>query len=214
MVCRLSHLLNRRRNGFALIPALAAVAALAAPAASASAATPLTGETLTGTATTTSGSLAENVSCIDHIGEVGASATFTASGTASGPYPGGFVDTEGSAGLSGFKDPPWTLRLNIPFTITSETTTGTTTETTTITGKITNAYPSIGVGGFICNGSSFAGFDVDTLEGVGALDGASYTATITAPGQAAQTVTGHVAVNGSLSIQPNGPGKVTYSFFG
>lgn len=102
------------------------------------------------------------------------------------------------------------MRLSVPFTITSETTT----ETTTITGKITNPYPYGGAGGFICDGSSFAGFDVDTLEGVGAFDGASYTATITAPDQAPQTVTGHVAVNGSLSIQPNGPGKVTYSFFG
>jgi len=86
--------LNPWRKGFALIPALAAVAVLAAPGASASAATPLTGETLTGPATTTSGSVAENVSCIDRIGEVGASATFDASGTATGPYPGGFVDTD------------------------------------------------------------------------------------------------------------------------
>ena len=47
MACRLSHLFDPRRNGFAPIPAPAAIAALAAPAASASAAKPLTGETFT-----------------------------------------------------------------------------------------------------------------------------------------------------------------------
>ena len=94
---------------------------------SASAVASLTGEKLSGTATTVSGQGFGN--CINR-GSMSASATFNASGTATGPYAGSFVEKQASAGLSGYRNPPWRLTLRIPFTVTSGS--------TTITGSITN----------------------------------------------------------------------------
>ena len=158
MVCRLSRLLRPRRNGFALIPALAAVAVLAAPAASASAATPLSGETLTGTATTTNGSVSGFRNCIQRY-VVGASATFNASGKAAGPYPGSFVENQGSASLfdTVMHNQLSYDGLSVPFTITSGT--------TTITGTISHGQSSLQPGflegfGFLCNGPTVVGLNV------------------------------------------------------
>jgi 5-hydroxyisourate hydrolase-like protein (transthyretin family) len=192
MLRRLSRLLNAPRNGLALIPALAAIALFAAP--SASAATPLTGEALNGTATTTSGQGYGN--CLNR-GTVGASANFNASGPATGPYAGKFVEVNGSAGMSGYRNPPWRLTLGIPFTITSGT--------TTITGRITNPYPWMGGIGFICNSTSVVGFTAGA-------NWATYTAMITVPGRAPQTINGKVQVIGNFSTQPGAQTSITAKF--
>lgn len=203
MVCRLSRLLNRRRNGFALIPALAAVAVLAAPAASASAASPLTGETLAGTATTTNGSARGFRNCIQRV-MFGASATFNASGEATGPYPGSFVEKQGSASLfdTVMHNQLSQSALSVPFTITSRT--------TTITGTISNyqssRFPNLGdLGGlgFLCNAT--VGLSVNTT--------ATYTATIT-HGQASQAISGQAHVGGSLSTKPGAQTSITAYFTG
>jgi hypothetical protein len=204
MVCRLSHLSNRRRNRFALIPALAAVAVLAAPAASASAASPLTGETLTGTATTTTGSASAFRNCIQRY-VVGAGATFNASGTAAGPYRGPFVESQGSANLfdTGIHNQLSYDGLSVPFTITSGK--------TTITGTISHSQSSLQPGflegfGFLCNGPTVVGLNVNTT--------ATYTATIQAPRRASQAISGQAHVGGSLSTEPGVQTSLTASFTG
>ena len=205
MVCRLSHLLNRRRNGFALIPALAAVAVLAAPAASASAATPLSGETLAGTATTTNGGGGGFRNCIQHY-VFSASATFNASGKVllTGPYPGSFVENQGSASLfdTVIHNQLSYDNLSVPFTITSGT--------TTITGTISHYQSTLMIGalggfGFLCNGPIVVGLSVNTP--------ATYTATIHT-GQASQAISGQAHVGGSLSTEPGVQTSLTASFTG
>jgi hypothetical protein len=209
MVCRLSHLLNPRRNGFALIPALAAVAVLAAPAASASAAaTPLTGETLMGTATTTNGSASAFRNCIQRY-VIGASATFNASGNATGPYPGSFVDEQGSVSLfdTGIHNQLSQSALSVPFTITSVTTTGTTTITGTISNYQSSRFPNLGpLGGlgFLCHGPTVVGLSVNATV--------TYTATIQVPGQAPQAISGQAHVSGSVSTQSGAQTSLTDSF--
>lgn len=143
-------------------------------------------EVLTGTATTISGSAYGN--CL-YRSSIGASANFNAAGSATGPYPGTFTETSASAGLSGYRNPPWQLRLHIPFTINSDN--------TTITGTITTPYPSGGYqfAGFLCNGSAPVGFLANTYN-------EKYTATIQSPSQPAQTISGSAAINGSFYIQP------------
>ena len=207
MVCRLSRVLRPRRNGFALIPALAAVAVLAAPAASASAASPLTGETLTasGTATTTNGSAGGFRNCIQRY-VLGASATFNASGTATGPYPGPFVETQGSASLfdTVMHNQLSQSALSVPFTITS----GTTTITGTISNYQSSRFPNLGpLGGlgFLCNGPTVVGLNVNAT--------ATYTATIQR-GKASQAISGQAHVGGSLSTKPGVQTSLTASFTG
>jgi hypothetical protein len=208
MACRLSHLFNPLRNGFALIPALAAVAVLAAPAAFASAATPLTGETLMGAVTTTNGSAYGVRNCIQHY-MLGASATFNASGKATGPYLGSFVDEQGSASLfdTVIHNQLSYDALSVPFTITS----GTAPDTTTITGTISHYQSSLVIGGlwgfgFLCNGPTVVGLSVNAT--------ATYTATIQVPGQAPQAISGQAHVSGSLSTQPGAQTSLTDSFTG
>jgi hypothetical protein len=203
MVCRLSHLLRPRRNGFALFPALAAVAVLAAPAASASAATPLTGETLTGTATTTNGGGGGFRNCIQHY-VFSANATFNASGNATGPYPGSFVENQGSASLfdTVIHNQLSYDNLSVPFTITSGT--------TTITGTISHYQSTLMIGalggfGFLCSGPIVVGLSVNTP--------ATYTATIHT-GQASQAIIGQAHVGGSLSTKPGAKTSLTASFTG
>jgi hypothetical protein len=204
MVCRLSHVLNRRRNGFALIPLLAAVVALAAAAASASAASPLAGETLAGTATTTNGSVYGVRNCIQHY-FLGANATFNASGNAAGPYPGSFVEEQGSAGLfdTVIHNQLSQSSLSVPFTITSGN--------TTITGTISHYQSTLMIGGlwgfgFLCNGPAVAGLSVNS--------NATYTATIQVPGRAPQAISGPAHVSGSVSTQPGAQTTLTDSFTG
>ena len=96
MMCHLSRLLRRRRDGLAVITALAAVAVLAAPSASAWAASPLTGETLGGTTVTTNGGGVAWPSCVRREMADG-TASFNSSGAATGPYPGSFAENQGSA---------------------------------------------------------------------------------------------------------------------
>ena len=204
MVCRLSHLLNRRRNGFALIPALAAVAVLAAPAASASAASPLTGETLAGTATTTNGSGAALLSCTNRT-VAQASATFNASGEATGPYLGSFVEDQGSANLfeTVIHNRVSYDGLSVPFTITS----GATTITGTISHSQSSLQPILNGFGFLCGGRAVAGLSVNTSG--------TYTATIQPPAPAApQAISGQADVFGSLSTQPGVSTGLTASFTG
>jgi hypothetical protein len=204
MVCRLSRLLRPRRNGFALIPALAAVALLAAPAASALGASPLAGETLAGTATTTNGSGGGFRNCTQRY-VFSASATFNASGKATGPYPGLFVENQASASLfeTVIHNQLSDDGLSAPFTITSGT--------TTITGTISHSQSSLNPGflegfGFLCNGPTVVGLNVNTT--------ATYTATIQAPGQASQVISGQAHVGGSLSIKPGVQTSLTASFTG
>lgn len=206
MVGRLSHVLNRRRDGFAMIPALAAVAVVAAPAASASAASPLTGETLTGAATTTSGSASAFRNCSQRY-VIRAGATFNSSGNATGPDPGSFVDEQGSASLfdTVIHNQLSQSALSVPFTITSGN--------TTITGAISNyqssRFPNLGpLGGlgFLCGGPTVAGLSVNTT--------ATYSATIQVPGQAPQAISGQAHVSGSVSTQPGAQTTLTDSFTG
>jgi hypothetical protein len=208
MLCRLSHLLNRPRNGSALIPLLAAVVVLAVPATSASAATPLTGEALTGTATTTNGSAYGFRNCIQHY-VFGANAAFNSSGKASGPYPGSFVDEQGSASLfdTVMHHQLSYDTLSVPFTITS----GTAPESTTITGTISQYQSTLMIGGlwdfgFLCNGPAVVGLSVNS--------NATYTGTIQVPGQASQAISGQSHVSGSVSTQPGAQTILTDSFTG
>jgi hypothetical protein len=202
MVCRRSGLLNPRRNRFALIPALAAVAVLAAPAASASAATPLTGETLTGTATTTNGSASAFRNCAQRY-VIRASATFNASGKATGPYAGSFVEKQGSVSLFNtvIHNQLSYSALSVPFTIASGA--------TTITGTISHYQSSLlswylpGFG-FLCNGPTVVGLSVNAT--------ATYTATIQVPGQAPQAMSGQANVSGSLYTQSGAQTSLTDSF--
>ena len=118
---------------------------------------------------------------------------FSATGSATGPYPGQFINTNASGGVSGVQKPGYEqLHVSIPFTITSVTSAG----TTTITGTITNPYPWIG-GSYICNGAAaLVGFSAGGLA-----NHATYTATIQAPGQPAQTIGGNVQLRGNFYIQ-------------
>jgi hypothetical protein len=141
-------------------------------------------EVLAGTATTTSGSW----SCIG--GGVGqqrsASAAFKASGTATGPYPGPFQEA-GTVSLHGNYGPLGLGQGEVAFTITSNT--------ATITGTIArNPFY-----GFIYCGATLT-FNTSS---------ASYSATIQAPGRAAQTISGPAQLAGDLSTHPKTPGSVT-----
>jgi hypothetical protein len=206
MMCRLSSLLRPRRDGLALIATLAAVAVLAAPAtsASASAASPLTGETLGGTATTTNGSGRAILSCIRRdVAE--ASATFNVSGEATGPYPGSFVESQGSANLfyTVIHNMDSYDGLSVPFTITSGA--------TTITGTISHSQFSLNPSflndfGFLCDGPAVAGLSLNTTD--------TYTATIQAPGQASQTISGQAQVFGSVSNTSGVQTSLTANFTG
>lgn len=203
MVWRLSRRLTLRRSGLALIPALAAVAGLAAPAASASAASPLTGETLAGTATTTSGGGRAIPNCTSH-GLAGVGATFNASGEATGPYPGSFVENQGSASLSEsvMHNQLSGDSLTVPFTITS----GATTITGTISHSQSSRYPNLNGFGFLCNGPTVVGLSVNTA--------AAYTATIQAPGKTPQAISGQAQVVGDLHTEPGAQGSLTAIFTG
>ena len=207
MLRRLSRLSTPRGNRFALIPALAAVVVFAAPAAYASAASPLTGETLAATATTTGGSSYGVRNCIQRY-TFGANATFNSSGTATKPYPGSFVDEQGSASLfdTGIHNQLSQSALSVPFTI---TTTGNTTITGTISTYQSSRFPNLGPLwglGFLCKGPTVAGLSVNTT--------ATYTATIQVPGQAPQTISGQAHVSGSVSTQPGAHTTLTESFTG
>lgn len=204
MTCRLSRLLRPRRDELALIATLAAVAVLAAPATSASAASPLTGETLGGTATTTNGSGRAILSCIRRdVAE--ASASFNVSGETAGPYPGSFVESQGSANLfyTVIHDTDSYDGLSVPFTITS----GATTITGTISHSQFSLNPSFLNGfGFLCDGPTVAALSLNTTD--------TYTATIQAPGQASQAISGRAQVFGSVSTESGVQTSLTANFPG
>ena len=176
MPLRASHVFNIRRKGFAVISAVAAIVLLAAAAQSASAAvTSLTGEGLTGSGNSTGGSTSG--SCNYRASESG-SMGFSASGTATGPYPGSFSET-GNFSLSGIRNPPWKINFSAAFTITSGN--------TTITGTFASpSYAWWGVG-FICNNTGgVAGYSLNgpvtytatinghTFQGTGSFTGTLY----------------------------------------
>ena len=107
-----------------------------------------------------------------------ATATFNASGEATGPYPGSFAENQGSANMFDtiIHNQLSYDNLAVPFTITS----GTAPNTTTITGTISHSqyslYPDSTPGfGLLCNGATVAGLGVNTTG--------TYTATMQAPGQ-------------------------------
>ena len=206
MVWCLCHFMNRRRMRLALTAVLAVAAAMVAPAGSASAASPLTGETLAVTATTSSGGGAAGPSCTSTQRAIAtASATFNASGTATGPFGGSTVETQGSASLleTVIHNRVSYDSLSVPFTITSGT--------TTITGTITHGQTSLlsiplpGFG-FLCNGSSVVDLQVNTT--------ATYAATIEMPGQAAQDISGQAYFRGILYTQTGAETSLTESFTG
>jgi hypothetical protein len=123
-----------------------------------------------------------------------ASATFSASGPAAGPYDGTFTETAAKVSVSTVlvsaptPHPSSTLTLSIPFTISSGS--------TTITGTITNPPPYSG-GSIFCYGGGFyaAGPDVNA-------NAATYTATIQSQRQLAQTVTGTAQVMAGFRGRP------------
>ena len=117
-----------------------------------------------------------------------ASATFTAAGPATGPYPGTFTETNANVSVSAPTYTSRTLTLSIPFTISSGS--------TTITGTITNPPPYSG-GSLLCSGGSFyAGGPIVNANA------AAYTATIQASGQRAQTVSGTAQVSAAFEFRP------------
>jgi hypothetical protein len=134
-----------------------------------------------------------------------ASATFNSSGKATGRYPGSSVENQGSANLfdTVMHNQLSSDGLSVPFTITSGT--------TTITGKISHGQSSLQPGflsgfGFLCNGPTIVGLNVNT--------NATYTATIQAPGQASQAISGQAHVSGSLYTEAGAQTSLTASFTG
>ncbi len=117
-----------------------------------------------------------------------ASATFTSTGPATGPYPGTFTETNANLSVSRPSLASNRLTLSIPFTIISGT--------TTITGSITNPPPYSG-GSLLCWSGSF--FDGGPNAAAGA---ATYTATIQTEGQPAQTTSGTAQFSASFRFQP------------
>jgi hypothetical protein len=114
-MARVSQTLTARVGRFLLVPAMIAIVLLAATAPRALAANSLSGEGLTGTGKSTGGSTSGG--CPNRARESG-SMGFSASGTATGPYPGSFAET-GSFSLSGIRNPPWTIHFSATFTINS-----------------------------------------------------------------------------------------------
>lgn len=160
-----------------LVPALAVIAFFAAATPSALAAESLTGETFSGAGLSTGGSIGGG--CPNRFSEYG-SVGFNAVGTVSGPYPGSFSEN-GTFSLSGYRNPPWTIRFSASFTITSGT--------TTITGSFSTAPHAWWGGGFICNSSGgVAGYSAsgpvnytatlngNTFQGTGSANGTFYKA--------------------------------------
>ena len=132
-----------------ILPALAVIAFFAIATPSALAAQSLTGETFSGAGPTTGGSTAG--SCPNRSSENGF-VGFNAVGTVTGPYPGSFSEN-GTFSLSGYRNPPWTIRFSASFTITSGT--------TTITGSFSTAPHAWWGVGFICNSTGgVAGYSV------------------------------------------------------
>jgi hypothetical protein len=117
------------------------------------------------------------------------SAMFNATGAATGPYPGAFTETNANASVSvNDLTPSSTLKLSIPFTISSHS--------ATITGMVTNPSPYSG-GALECGGGSFnvAGVLVNPSA-------AAYTATIQGTGQPARTVSGTADVSAAFIFPP------------
>jgi hypothetical protein len=115
-----------------------------------------------------------------------ASATFSASGPATGAYPGAFTETNATVRVSAPTFTSRTLALSIPFTIRSGS--------TTITGAITNPPPYSG-GTLLCSNFFAAG----PIVNAGA---AAYTATIQSKGLPGQTVSGTAQVSAAFEFRP------------
>ena len=133
-----------------------------------------------------------------------ASATFNASGHATGPYPGSFLVNQGSAHLfkAIFHNQLSNAGVSVPFTITS----GTTTITGTVSHSLITLNPSFLTGfGFLCNGSTVVGLNVSTS--------ANYTATIQSR-HASQAISGQAHVSGRLLFQSPTDSSLTVSFTG
>jgi Carboxypeptidase regulatory-like domain len=187
MPLRVSHVLKTRRNRFVVISVLAAIAFFAASAGSAWAMTPLTGEGLTGAGKSTGGSASGG--CPNRTSESG-SMRFNLSGTAVGPYPGSLSEM-GSFSLSGYRNPPWTIRFSAAFTITSGK--------TTITGSFASPSHAWWGVGFICNSAGgVAGYSVSGPV--------TYTATING-----QTFQGTGSVSATLYAQSGAKDSVSES---
>ena len=207
MVCRLSRLLRPRGDGFVLILALAAVAVLVAPAASASAASPLTGETLGGATLTTNGGGAAWPSCVRRE-MADATATFNASGEAPDHIP---------ARLRRIK----VLRTcSTPSSITSSRTTTSRSRSrshrapprTPPRSPDNQPLPILAVPRLYAR--LRAPLQWGRRRGPRRNTTGTYTATMQAPGQASQAISGQAQVFGSLSTKPGVPTSLTASFTG
>ena len=175
-------------KGFAVIPTLAAIVLLAAaPTSAVAAVTPLTGEGLTGAATSTGGSASG--SCPNRFSESG-SMGFSVGGTGTGPYRWPFSET-GNFSLSGVRNPPWMIRFSAAFTIKSGN--------TTITGSFASPRNAWWGVGFICNSAGrVAGYSVSGPV--------TYTATING-----QTFQGTGSVSATLYAQSGAQDTVSES---
>lgn len=169
--------LTVRRRAFAVISPLAVGAFLAAAAPPAFAVTPLDGEGLSGTGTTTHGG--SGGYCSSPHG-VHALVYFSLSGTASGPYPGAFSET-GSVSFSGaskFLGGIGLASVSAGFKITSGA--------TTITGSFAGQFAA----GAICNSAlQLVGFSTFGQPNV------TYTAAING-----QTSQGTASVSGTFYV--------------
>jgi hypothetical protein len=184
---RVSRIASVRQKRLAVLSAFAAVVAALATAQSAWAVASLTGEGLPGAGKSTGGSTSG--SC-NYRGSESGSMGFSVSGTATGPYPGAFSET-GSFSLSGYRNPPWTIKFSAAFTITSGG--------KKITGSFaspSNAWWGVG---FICNSAGgVAGYSVSGPV--------TYTATING-----QTLRGTGTVSATLYAQSGAKDSVSES---
>jgi hypothetical protein len=140
-------------------------------------------EVLQGTATTIGGQTGG--SCASVMWK-SVSVNFSAVGSATGPYPGVFTNTNANGGVSGEMRPLYEqLHVSIPFTIKSGA--------TTIVGTITNPYPWMG-GWFICGGSGLpVGFSASAFP----ANHSTYTATIY---PSRQPINGTASISGNFYI--------------
>lgn len=184
MPWRVFRLLTVRRSRFAPILALAATAVLLAGAQSASAATPLDGEGLSGTGTSTSW-IGSSRDCGGLHPSLYASVHFSVTGTASGPHPGSFSETGRLSFTGGSREfgGLGVASFNARFKITSGT--------STITGSFAGRSPADG-------GCNSAGQVTGvSLLPIGTEPNASYTATIHG-----QTSQGTASLSGSFVPAP------------
>jgi hypothetical protein len=192
MTNRLSNAVKIWPRRWTLVPSLVVIVLAAAPPAWA--ATPLTGEVLNGTGTTSNQSSA----CSTPWGYSNpwVNVSFNVSGQATGPYRGTFV-ASGRAGAQGKQE--------FGITRASETATLTITSgTTTITGKLSPGIRPYAIVGYGCSSGGVSSFGMNGLL-------VNYTAVIN--GQTYQG-TGRVGGNFYTNLGPEASASVSDTFTG